>query len=83
MDKKEIKEELVKCWDEIDKIHETIVILVSCLNKIADYCKSQQGCNQCLIKPWCKTLKNKCPEEWRNKVCQEIDTQVVDQDKKN
>lgn len=83
MDTKEIKEELVKCWNEIDKIHETIVILVSSLNKIADYCKSQQGCNQCLIKPWCKTLKNKCPEEWRSKICQEIDTQVVDQDKKN
>lgn len=79
----DITEEIKEHWKQLDDIHEKIVTLTSCIWAIADYCKSQQGCNQCLIKPWCKSLKNKCPEEWRNKICQEIDTQVVDQDKKN
>lgn len=79
----DITEEIKEQWKHLDDIHETIVILVTSLNKIADYCKSQQVCNQCLIKPWCKTLKNKCPEEWRSKTWPEIDIPVVDRDKSN
>lgn len=78
-----ISEEIKNQWKQIDNIHALCVQLTSCIWSISDYCKTQQGCNQCLIKPWCKSLKNKCPEEWRSKICQEIDTQVVDQDKSN
>lgn len=58
-------------------------LLASCIEAISHYCHSRQACNKCKIREWCKNYKNKCPEEWRNKVCQEINTQVVDQDKKN
>lgn len=79
----QIKEELAEQWKQIDDIHAAIVQLTSCIWSIADYCKTQQGCNQCLIKPWCKSLKNKCPEEWRNKTWPEIDIPAVDRDKSN
>lgn len=59
------------------------VNLVASISYISRYCHGLQSCNNCIIKQWCKEQRKKCPEEWRNKICQEIDTQVVDQDKKN
>lgn len=63
----DITDKIKEQWKQIDDIHEKVVTLTSCIWSIAGYCKSQQGCNQCLIKPWCKSLKKKCPEEWYKK----------------
>lgn len=59
------------------------VQLYSFIVFLAEFCHNRQTCNGCILKNWCKNFRNKCPEEWRNKVWQEIDTQAVDQDKKN
>lgn len=70
----------------------TAANLFTSITYISRYCHNLQSCNKCLIKKWCKEKRKKCPEEWtftKNwryggvEVCQEIDTQVVDHNKKN
>lgn len=76
----------------IDLSKEVLNQLTHSIEVISHYCHSRQSCDKCLIKSWCKEKRKKCPEEWiftKNwryggmNICQEIDTQVVDQDKKN
>ena len=69
MDQEKVNYELDNNPQEIQAVN-----LVASISYISRYCHSRQSCDKCLIKSWCKEQRKKCPEEWRNKVCQEIDT---------